>query len=1080
MESIVYYVDIDGNTMGPYSLQTLQDTHLLPDMLVLATTGYPRETDTWKPAADYPELVNSLAAIPDEDRSSTPVFDAQTIFYIRRGDMAYGPYTLETLAAEEISEDTLLCIGDALEDWIPAYEISGLLSCLESIRSNVTRPNNVQDIETLLTEQQIRLASIINEAEKPYRKVFDTVNDELNYYVSEYNAKIEQLVDIINNLVAYAISASLPRNQINLLSFHIESVIQKLNTRYRLQFENILNNKNRASIKDSIGTINIGRTIIAFDNPFDHLTLEKIEFLPMLDNKHLFVSYQGRSNRQAAYTFIDTVVGSLYKQNTPRSLSVYVVDVDEMSGLDDSFKRLHSDIYQVNTLSEDIRETFKYLQNRLSAIIRNLLVEPGMTLRSYNTSHDTKEANILLVLKNFPAGISPDNLEILGRIIRNGAKAGIFVILLMDEDEAAVWNNSKNAEHLDLASFKDQAIHFAFNQNQDNLFSPIDAQQEAHYCIGAPHFDLISNDSLQDIIFSINKQCESSAETTTVVPISKYLPDKSNWWAAESSTVLEIPFGIDSNFCTASLKITQKSGQNSAVVIGIPGSGKSVFLHSLICNAAIKYSPEELQMYLIDFSGVEFNSYAIGNLPHARVIAPEAEREFGLSILQELIEEGSRRMELCRRYNVSDITDLKRVEPSIKVPRLLVIIDEFQKLFEENDKRAAEANSKIHTIIQEFRKFAINLILATQRLPSGSLLPKDLIANRIVFESSPMDFSSLISIESKEMPKLRTGECIYNPESGASFANIQVQGFCVLRDDINQILEKIREYQRTVGYKREQLKVFRSGELPAFENRRLEKDHETPVYHPVEIPVYLGESIAISSTDIYITLHKEPDNNILIIGGESDVAQRIAYNCMLSLSTMHDASDPIRFLMIDGLRNENQLKNEIASIFKNLPFDFSMLSMPSEIETELQSIKQEIDVRRIDENHLQTSIYLSVFDLQNIRALDTDTSGRFEKESTASSLLQYIIKNGPTVGVFTIMQVNTLDGLRRVSIASPAAALQNFTYRIALQMPEMHSQKVMNGPEASKLYVPNRPASRYRAYIHDYNRTTSVKFKPYK
>lgn len=84
-----------------------------------------------------------------------------------------------------------------------------------------------------------------------------------------------------------------------------------------------------------------------------------------------------------------------------------------------------------------------------------------------------------------------------------------------------------------------------------------------------------------------------------------------------------------------------------------------MFLHALICNAAINYSPDELNMYLIDFSGVEFNSYALHNLPHARVIAPEAEREFGLSILKELVEEGARRMELCRNNDVSNIVDLK-------------------------------------------------------------------------------------------------------------------------------------------------------------------------------------------------------------------------------------------------------------------------------------------------------------------------------------------------------------------------------------------------------------------------------------
>ena len=48
--------------------------------------------------------------------------------------------------------------------------------------------------------------------------------------------------------------------------------------------------------------------------------------------------------------------------------------------------------------------------------------------------------------------------------------------------------------------------------------------------------------------------------------------------------------------------------------------------------------------------------------------------------------------------------------------------------------------SIIHVIIKEFRKFGINLILATQKLAdiNSSILPRDMIANRIVFKCSPL------------------------------------------------------------------------------------------------------------------------------------------------------------------------------------------------------------------------------------------------------------------------------------------------------------------------------------------------------
>ena len=75
---------------------------------------------------------------------------------------------------------------------------------------------------------------------------------------------------------------------------------------------------------------------------------------------------------------------------------------------------------------------------------------------------------------------------------------------------------------------------------------------------------------------------------------------------------------------------------SSALVVGKTGSGKSTLLHILIHGLAFAYSPEELELYLLDFKQVEFMDYALHRLPHARVVAVKSEREFGLSVLRGL------------------------------------------------------------------------------------------------------------------------------------------------------------------------------------------------------------------------------------------------------------------------------------------------------------------------------------------------------------------------------------------------------------------------------------------------------------
>ena len=109
-------------------------------------------------------------------------------------------------------------------------------------------------------------------------------------------------------------------------------------------------------------------------------------------------------------------------------------------------------------------------------------------------------------------------------------------------------------------------------------------------------------------------------------------------------------------------------------------------LHVLITNLALWYSPDEIEFYLVDFKkGVEFKTYATNKLPHARVVAVESDREFGISVLQRIDEELKRRGELFRDLGVQDIAGF-REKSDDRMPRILLIIDEFQEFFIDDDR----------------------------------------------------------------------------------------------------------------------------------------------------------------------------------------------------------------------------------------------------------------------------------------------------------------------------------------------------------------------------------------------------------
>lgn len=967
--------------------------------------------------------------------------------------------------------------------------------------------NSLKQVLGIVTEKALRIQSsfendimlLDNSAQATHRKCIKESNEEERALIETINQQIESIKNSKNVGIAIAsLKATLSTRRAEIIAKYkkiqaeelekiavkkrevkqayeslqrdilvaIKNAYSSGQSYYEAYFNHLYEtSKADMSLWDSIddkGTmpsslVMVGKKEHRFAILGENITISENCYVELLNNQNLIIRHNNNT-KQKAHQVVNSLVGRLMASSSPGKLNVAMIDAEEMDGTCDVFKFLNRNIFQILARPEDIRKYLDEKERHIGNIIQNLLLGSVKSLYDYNQAKENKEPYHVIVIEDFPIGFNSESLSLLQKILKNGVRAGVNVIMLVNEDKIDSSEDTRKAYNSsNMGQLERICSVYDLTKNNEQI-----------------DFDSFTEEHLRKIVQYVNSGVEIRKEEAIL--FADYMTNQSEWWQRRSAKYIEIPFGMSEDRQIQKLKITQESGQNSAVVIGIPGSGKSVFLHALICNAAINYSPDELNMYLIDFSGVEFNSYALHNLPHARVIAPEAEREFGLSILNELVEEGARRMELCRNNDVSNIVDLKAKNPSLHIPRLLVIIDEFQKIFEiENDLISREANAKIHTIIQEFRKFGINLVLATQKLPSSSILPKDLIANRVAFKSSPADFSSLISLPiNGKVPQLHTGECIYNSESGSPYDNHKVQGFLVTKHDIDKLLNQISEFSDNLHYQRKHdMVVFRGNDLPEFRNRRVARCHQTPSNMPESIGIYLGESISIHETDVCAILRKESANNILILGGESHVAQRIAYYATISASTAH-TDQSATFVTLNFMRREDTLNEELQSVFESLPFSSQIVSKTAEIVETLTAIKEEIYERRKDEERPQDHIYLSIYAFQLARMFDKG-GRRGDDVSESGMLLDYILKNGPAVGVFTIMQCDNWDNLSR--IGNP---LSSFTYRVALQMTENDSNKIVGSSIASKLFVFNRPSSVYRAYFRDNNRNINIKFKPYK
>lgn len=155
-------------------------------------------------------------------------------------------------------------------------------------------------------------------------------------------------------------------------------------------------------------------------------------------------------------------------------------------------------------------------------------------------------------------------------------------------------------------------------------------------------------------------------------------------------------------------------GSHHALIAGVAGSGKSSLLHTIILRTLMQYSPEELVIYLVDFKrGVEFKIYADFVLPSFKVVAIESEREFGYNILTALEREQKIRADLFKKSHVDKIEEYR--ELGKKMPRVLVIMDEFHELFSNsNDEFSKKSAIIMERIVRQGRAFGVHMILASQ------------------------------------------------------------------------------------------------------------------------------------------------------------------------------------------------------------------------------------------------------------------------------------------------------------------------------------------------------------------------------
>lgn len=707
---------------------------------------------------------------------------------------------------------------------------------------------------------------------------------------------------------------------------------------------------------------------------------------------------------------------------------------------------LSSDVCRIFIEKKEILDFTTSLTNRIKETLRN-------GVKSEIPSYE------IVVLLDYPYHF--DSLtEDMRLLIEKGQQAGIHFIVLND-----LRRSFENEKSFDILSLKEHyfqeagAFNMAKQENYDyTLFWTFQISDQP--ALMQACFDYLKSDieegKTHEADISADLEYEIANDGINV-PIGKPIDKKT----------MEFSLGQD--------------GHVHSFIIGQSGSGKSVLLHDIILEAIKKYSPDDLQLYLLDckLGGVEFNRYK--DVKHVRaLLVDNSDIQVILEILRDLREQMQERGKALREAGVQNIIDYNISRSDSRLSRIWVVIDECHVLFEQHSNTERKARTEIIDIITkvatEGRSQGVHLIMATQTLANADIPTAILnnITDRYILNCALMDAEKMWQNSSKLVVNLKVGDALYHNTIGR-FADTQFHAFYLAKDDaelqINAAVTKAEEYQSNGQF------YFNGSQIFHFNQEIIETVSNV---RKEDLKACVGKSISLDQVPVTITLKQDMSENILLTGiDEKEQSIRTAIDLLFSLVASNlqvglnykfyvlnfrdddeaEYQDVIEQLEDSGLVDV-VYKREVGSLFKRLADSINN-------ENAEPSILIILGQQRFRELKLDAEIASAPKSNDAFGPMNFTFSGQSSSATikTYKDALNYILECGPDYHVHTILQVDKPDNLLFEDYVTSKFVLKKFRHLIILRSDEKAAMK-MGVPDEIRLETLNSEPERLRAIYY--------------
>lgn len=587
---------------------------------------------------------------------------------------------------------------------------------------------------------------------------------------------------------------------------------------------------------------------------------------------------------------------------------------------------------------EDLYKQLIYLKEHIRSV-QNLLKGMDESLLSLRErSQETIETFKLCVIYADFSMLQGRTRELLLKLFKVGPSAGVSFLIVSYEP--------------------DNIIRF------ENFFQFVEAETDSD--IYRPIYETITANE------NLLKELQASSSKNvlfTDMPIVGGAPQS---LSSKDGLIFAIgKYGLEFENIVLGDEINQR---HNILVTGAVGQGKSNLISVIIHSLCQNYSPDELNLYLLDFKeGVTLKAFSNIDkedyLPHVKALGLESDVSFGKAVLDFLYEEYKKRLKLFKEVNKKSIKEYRESFPTRTLPRIVIVIDEFQLMFGKLHE-AREIADILEKSVRLFRAAGIHFILSSQTIGGNEALYGKMdtlfsqIPIRIAHKNSISESQLTLGVGNTSASYLKPKEVILNLDYGELTQNKKVQ--VAFADE--KILEPLRINWWNKYKSISRPPVIFDGAKPIEFTSAISTLASYKQEHVENIALF-GQKISVTPQFSFVKLKREIGHHIAILG-----VSEVEYNSALgmiqaiafSLVYLNKKND-IKFLFCNAFEKDSKEWIKVDNLINQLSNIKGVYIELVKNESFRENLEQLIEDRRSDTSNNSSDVFIFGLGMERIR-----------------------------------------------------------------------------------------------------------------